>query len=266
MSSRVHPSSDSTRRERRRQEFKIHLTASDMWELQKTRDNTKTTWEKITPYVPILSWALWLLEGSLFYAYHDNFGIVYGFYQSVNIGWSMGWVTPIETDEYLSLGSTIFSTIHTSIGVMFVGIAVIYIAKEATESKDNWMMEVVKQDKLIDAANTEGIWDDIVAAFDTYGSKYKIILFWVLWLVIGLIFGVIWIEDWDSSVSIDFVLSSVSGAGKPDQHKRTLQSILIIICMSYLLCRLFVFARRIIKMEIFFYSVLHGHWNANYLH
>ena len=106
-----------------------------------------------------------------------------------------------------------FSTIHTSIGVMFIGIAVIYIAKQATESKDSWMMEVVKQDKLIDAANTEGIWDDIVAGIETYGSKYKIIFFWLLWIAAGLIFGVVSVDDWDTSMALDFVLSSLSGGG-----------------------------------------------------
>ena len=75
------------------------------------------------------------------------------------------------------------------------------------------MMEVVKQDKLLDAANTEGIWDDIVAAAETYGSKYKIIFLWLLWLIAGLVFGVVWVDEWDSATALDFVLSSVSGGG-----------------------------------------------------
>ena len=204
--------------QKRRQAFKLQLNASDMWELQKTRDNTKSKFEVITPYIPLLSWALWLLVGSLYYAYVDNFGIVFGFYQSVNIGWSLGWVTPIEPSAYQNLGSHLFSTVHTSIGVMFIGIAVIYIAKQATESKDGWMMEVVKQDKIIDAANTEGIWDDIVAAAETYGSKYKLILLWVMWLIAGLVFGVVWVDDWDTATALDFVLSSVSGGGRGYQN------------------------------------------------
>jgi len=191
----------------------LQLSASDVWELQKTRDSKKTVAEQIAPYVPVISWAIWLLVGSLYYAYADNFGLIYGFYQSVNIGWSMGWVTPIEPSGYLSVGSLLFSTIHTSIGVMFTGIAVIYIAKQATESKDSWMMEVVKQDKLIDAANTEGIWDDIVAAVESYSSKYKIILFWILWGVGGVVFGANSVDGWDTSIALDFVLSSLSGGG-----------------------------------------------------
>lgn len=215
MSARIAPQpTQNLATQKRRQAFKLQLSASDMWELQKTRDNTKSKLEIIAPYIPIFSWALWLLVGSFYYAYADDFGIVFGFYQSVNIGWSLGWATPIETSHYLSVGSMVFSTVHTSIGVMFIGIAVIYIAKQATESKDTWMMEVVKQDKLIDAANTEGYWDDIVAAVETYSSKYKIIFFWLLWLIVGLIFGIVWIDEWDASISMDFVLSCVSGGGE----------------------------------------------------
>lgn len=225
----VQPTAQHPGTQKRRQAFKLHLSASDMWELQKTRDNTATTFESIAPYIPILSWALWLLIGSLFYAYTDNFGIVYGFYQSVNIGWSLGWLTPIETSNYLSVGSLMFSTVHTSIGVMFIGIAVIYIAKQATESKDSWMMEVIKQDKMIDAANTEGYWDDIVAAVETYSSKYKIILVWILWIFAGLIFGIVWVDEWDGSIALDFVLSCNSGGGK-----------IVCVHIYYYCCNIFI--------------------------
>jgi hypothetical protein len=132
---------------------------------------------------------------------------------SVNIGWSIGWVTPKETDEYNGQGSKIFSAIHTSIGVIFVGIAVMYMARKMTENKEDWMAEIMKKKQLEIAATTEGYSDDIVALFTYYLPKYKVIVFFIIFIVFGFVF--IWaaVDGMGPLDALDFVLSTLSGAG-----------------------------------------------------
>jgi hypothetical protein len=136
-----------------------------------------------------------------------------GFYTSVNIGWSIGWTNPKETPEHYMSETKLFSAVHTSIGVMFVGITVMYMARKMTENKENWMSEVLRQQQLDVAAATEGYADDIAALFTYYMPKYKAIVMFVLLVVGGFIF--IWgvVEDFDRTHAIDFVLSTLSGAG-----------------------------------------------------
>lgn len=132
---------------------------------------------------------------------------------SVNVGWSIGWTTPKETDEYGGQGSKIFSAIHTSIGVIFVGIAVMYMARKMTENKDDWMAEILKKKQLTVAAATEGYMDDIVAVFTYYMPKYKVIALFLFYILFGFVF--IWtaIDEIDCVDALDFVLSTLSGAG-----------------------------------------------------
>lgn len=137
---------------------------------------------------------------------------VYGLYMSVNVGWSIGWSIPKEF-TYNDAASKLFSAIHTSIGVVFVGITVMYMARKMTENKGNWMAEVLREQQLQVAAATEGYGDDIAALFTYYMPKYKAIALFVLLAVSGFVFFWFVINEFDGTDSIDFVLSTLSGAG-----------------------------------------------------
>mmetsp|Transcript_13021 Transcript_13021/g.24020 ORF Transcript_13021/g.24020 Transcript_13021/m.24020 type:complete len:1166 (-) Transcript_13021:2023-5520(-) len=78
----------------------------------------------------LAAWVLWLFLGAVFYALHDNLGWQLGFFHSLNIGWSAGWVLPPDKAYEQDPLSTAFSLLHTLIGVLFSGFAVLYIAKE----------------------------------------------------------------------------------------------------------------------------------------
>ena len=75
-----------------------------------------------------------------------------------------------------------------SVGVVFVGIAVIYIVQEVGKNKDDRIMEMMKKNDLALAAETEGYMDDIAAFFTFYLPKLKIFFVFVLWPFIQCMF------------------------------------------------------------------------------
>eukprot|EP00602_Paraphysomonas_sp_CaronLab_P011003 CAMPEP_0185020974 /NCGR_PEP_ID=MMETSP1103-20130426/3622_1 /TAXON_ID=36769 /ORGANISM="Paraphysomonas bandaiensis, Strain Caron Lab Isolate" /LENGTH=812 /DNA_ID=CAMNT_0027552209 /DNA_START=188 /DNA_END=2626 /DNA_ORIENTATION=- len=164
-------------------------------------------------YVPVVAWLMWMFVGMVFYAVHDDFGWALGLYMSVNIGWSMGWAVPISPAQYNSPSSMLFSIFHSSIGVIFFGVMVIFIARELTDNKDSWSMQVLKRQKLEVAIQSDGIYDDIEAYYALYYPKLKILL----WFICSLVFGVIWslliVPEWDIGDALDFTLSTLSSGG-----------------------------------------------------
>jgi hypothetical protein len=100
--------------------------------------------------VAVVAVILWMCVGTLFYALHDDLGWCLGFFHSLNIGWSVGWVLPPEysymyTHEHEdsdSEVSTVFSMVHTLVGVLFSGIVVVYIAKELGSGHKGWVLQM----------------------------------------------------------------------------------------------------------------------------
>jgi hypothetical protein len=166
---------------------------------------------------------LWLLVGTVFYAVHDEFGWTVGLYQSVNIGWSIGWRMPFTPEQYTGFGSKLFSLFHNTIGVMFSGIAVIYIAAELSANKDTWLTQMVKEEALEEAANTEGYWDDILAFFTLYFHKFKVVLFLFLIGIVGVLATRLFVPEYDIWMALEFIFSTLTGAGYmtiPDEEAK----------------------------------------------
>ena len=66
-----------------------------------------------------------------------------GFYQSVNVGWSMGWSTAfLPSNGMRDAYSKLFSAIHASLGVVFTGVVIMYIAKKMAETSNTWATEI----------------------------------------------------------------------------------------------------------------------------
>ena len=156
--------------------------------------------------------ATWILIGALFYGFYDKLPWYQALYMSVNIGWSMGWVMDWEYE--MTPINSLFSTLHTSIGVVFIGTAVIYIAKEVGKNKDNWILQLMKKQDLDLAAQTEGYMDDIIAFFTFYLPKLKIFILFLVWFAAGMIWYAITLPSSTNGWELlDFVLSVLSGGG-----------------------------------------------------
>ena len=165
----------------------------------------------------------WLLIGTIFYAVHDGFGWSIGLYQSVNIGWSIGWRMPFTPPLYNGFASKLFSLYHNSVGVMFQGIAVIYIAAELSANKDSWLQQLVKQEALEKAAQTEGCLDDVKAFATLYYSKTKVVLLLLVACVTGVVTAVTVIPTFTVLNAAEFIFSTLTGAGYmtiPDEARK----------------------------------------------
>jgi len=190
----------------------IEITSAQIVELENSAKIVES-FDYIKNYLPVLLWALWLLVGTVFYAIHDDFGWAIGFYMSVNVGWSMGWSIPMSTKAYNTAFSLLFSIFHASFGVVFVGVAVIYMAQQLTANKDSWTLQIMKKARLEAASETEGYMDDLIAGFHFYFPKFKIILLFIFWLAAGLVWFTYSVETFNSTEAADYVLSSLSGGG-----------------------------------------------------
>eukprot|EP00602_Paraphysomonas_sp_CaronLab_P009560 CAMPEP_0185020120 /NCGR_PEP_ID=MMETSP1103-20130426/2725_1 /TAXON_ID=36769 /ORGANISM="Paraphysomonas bandaiensis, Strain Caron Lab Isolate" /LENGTH=787 /DNA_ID=CAMNT_0027550835 /DNA_START=268 /DNA_END=2631 /DNA_ORIENTATION=- len=188
------------------------MTTADILELENKAREKRSKFE-VVKSIPILAWFLWIFIGTLFYAVHDEFGFVYGLYQSVNIGWSIGWTTPADSIHFNGTGSRMFSTVHTSIGVVFVGIAVMYMARQMSENQDSWIIDVIRRHQVKAAAETAGYSDDVKAWLVYYLPKYKIIVLFAVWIIFGMMWGMMSVNEWGWFHAFDFVLSTLSGAG-----------------------------------------------------
>jgi hypothetical protein len=120
----------------------------------------------------------------------------------------------MEWEYEWNVGNALFSTFHTSVGVVFIGIAVIYIAQEVGKNKDDWIMQMMKKKDLALAAETEGYKDDVIAFFTFYLPKLKIFIAFIIWFAVGLAwYGSTLPPSTNGWVLIDFVLSTLSGGG-----------------------------------------------------
>ena len=128
------------------------------------------------------------------------------------------WIVLLSSQTYREYERTaaeaLFSTFHCSVGVVFIGIAVIYIAQEVGKNKDDWLMQMMKKKDLALAAETEGYQDDILAFFTFYLPKLKIFIVFIIWFIIGIVWYVVTLppstNGWEL---VDFVLSTLSGGG-----------------------------------------------------
>jgi hypothetical protein len=142
---------------------------------------------------------------------------------SVNVGWSMGWAVPVHKDAYNNEFSKLFSGLHASFGVVFVGVTVIFMAHQLTRNKDSWIIQMIKKNQLEAAAETEGYWDDIVAAFNIYFPKFRILLLFLMWLLLGVFVFQAIVPHYTYVDSSDYVVSCLTGGGYktiPDDSPR----------------------------------------------
>jgi hypothetical protein len=100
--------------------------------------------------IPILAWFMWILSGTIFYSLYDEFPLYVAIYKSTSVGWAIGWSLPVERRKSDDLVSMLFSSAHNCIGVVFVGLSAIYIAREITNSKDDWTVQVTNRQSLRD--------------------------------------------------------------------------------------------------------------------
>ena len=148
----------------------------------------------------------------MFYAVHDGHGWSSGLFKSVNVGWSIGWANE-GVGHYDSALSKIFTIYHTSVGVLFAGVTVLYIAQEVGKDKDNWIMQIIKMKELDAAAETEGWRDSLESLVKVHLPSLRIITVFVAWFAFGLLWYPLSNPDYSVAKNADWLLSTLTAGG-----------------------------------------------------
>lgn len=156
-------------------------------------------------------WLIWLLVGTMFFAYapESNLGIVKGFYMTVNVGYSIGWGYPSETNQnYL-----FFSSAFVLVGSSFVAVALGFFADKISEDHDNWFTNLMQQ-KEYEAAFTGDttLAKRFKAIFDMHEPTIRAVLVWLIMLGIMITYSMLEV-GWSFQNAQYFAISSLSTGG-----------------------------------------------------
>ena len=131
---------------------------------------------------------------------------------SVNAGWSIGW--PMEgLSEIDTPLSKLFTIYHTSAGVLFASVTVLYIAEEVGKSKDNWIKQIIKVKERDAAAAREGRWEVFLSHVRVHWPSLRIIFVFLIWLTFGLLWYPFTNTEYSVAKNADFMLSTLTGGG-----------------------------------------------------
>lgn len=79
-------------------------------------------------------WIIFLLVGTVFYTYYDEFGWQMGFYMAINVGYSIGWGYPLDPNE----GSEWFSVCYIIFGATIALAGVVFLIRLSLENRKSW--------------------------------------------------------------------------------------------------------------------------------
>jgi hypothetical protein len=143
---------------------------------------------------------------------HDNLGWAYGLCMSVNVGWSIGWAMD-GLSEFDSPMSKLFTIYHTSVGVLFAGVTVMYIAQEVGKNKDNWILQIIKMKELDAPTETDGCWDSIEGLMKVHVPTLRIITVFLVWFAFGIVWFPLTNTEYTAAKNVDFLLSTLTASG-----------------------------------------------------
>ena len=113
--------------------------------------------------------------------------------------------------EYDSAWSKLFTIYHTSIGVLFAGVTILYIAQEVGRDKDNWIMQVIKMKELDVAA--ESLWYRLVGLIKVHMPTLRIMFAFLMWFIFGLVWYPLTNPNFSMAKNVDLVLSTLTAGG-----------------------------------------------------
>lgn len=161
----------------------------------------------------LVLWFFWLLIGSFFYAYapKSNLGIHKGFFQALNIGYSIGYGFPVEqnTNNYL-----LFSTWYVLVGASFVGAALGFFAEKISKDSETWFTRLEKQKRIENGLKArETYLVATVTAWLRYcSSALKALSVWLAFILAMITYSMVTIK-WSFQEALYFAVSSLSTGG-----------------------------------------------------
>ena len=131
-------------------------------------------------------WLLWLSAGTAFYYLEEDLAVYEAIYVSTSIGYGIFWHELTSSNTY----AKIYTSLHFCIGVLGVAFAMAVFARNLIIKRKQWFHEVKQQRSIRMALTTEELWNDIVALFEYYWPKVYVHFLFVLWMVLGIVWGV----------------------------------------------------------------------------
>lgn len=156
-------------------------------------------------------WVAWMLVGTLFYSYAkgNKFGLAVGFYQAVNIGYSIGYGYPREPEEQ----NWWFSSFYVIFGASLVAAALGFFADKIVESHDEWFMHLLQQEEFEnEMKRNKNIFFRIRAWVKFNWDSLRAIVLWFIWVGIMIMYSMIQV-GWPFSQAQYFAVSTCSTGG-----------------------------------------------------
>jgi hypothetical protein len=162
-----------------------------------------------SPYaIAFYLWSLWLIVGTIFFFFEENLTFCEALFVSTSIGYGIFWYDHTSTTTY----SKVFCSCHFLIGVLAVSFAMAVFARSLLSMRKDWF-EDAKQLRLMRAAlATEGRWDDVVTYFDYYWPKVYVHVFFVFWVILGIVWGVCSVQ-WSGLDAWLFAMTAMAKGG-----------------------------------------------------
>lgn len=138
-------------------------------------------------------WAVFLLIGTVFYAYYEDYGWSKGHYYAVNVGLNIGWNWSLEESD----GSKVFSILYLLLGYFLISCFVVFVGDMVISRAGRLDGETNKNDSEV--GGQLSIILQIVAA-------------WLLYVSVGVIWST-QLLGWSVLDGFYFSLSSLSAGG-----------------------------------------------------
>lgn len=180
---------------------------------QNDHDAAETRHRKVNrrAFLYVALWLLWLLGGTLFYSFApgNNHDLFVGFYQAVNIGYSIGYGFPREPHRQ----NWWFSSLYVVLGASLVGAALGYFADKIVETRENWFTELLRREEFEDDLQRDKPFFTRFKAFVKYNwGSLRAILLWFVWIAIMIMYSMVEVK-WPFSQAQYFAVSTCSTGG-----------------------------------------------------
>jgi hypothetical protein len=155
-------------------------------------------------------WVVWLLVGTIFYAYDNDLGWASGFYMAVNVGYSIGWG---DISEVGKPRSQLFSIIFVICGSSFVAAALGIFADSIVSDNHNWYENELRGKAYEEVMGSNARPVIKVRAFcNFHWEKLRSIVIWLCFLFIATI-AAMDTNPWSFVNALYFAISTLSTGG-----------------------------------------------------
>jgi len=158
-------------------------------------------------------WSSFILIGTAFYAYYDNYNWNKGVFFAVNVGFNIGWNWNVDESQ----DSEVFSIFYLLIGFFLLTLAIVYIGEVAIEKRSKWLA-LYMSSRMDTRLREQGLMapsgcnDDAHAFASTHYVTISFTLALFVWVLLGTAWSCFCV-GWTFVDGLYFALSSLTAGG-----------------------------------------------------